>query len=147
MASSKQFALRAAVVALLSQAPAVAVNVFGNRDFALAEGLASQANVNVFDSNPAVDELMTGAPIDWTTTIQILIKARRAVDGTEASDVCDGIWCDVYARIFADASIGGLSQLTTPGGMAVDTDEADSSVAQITWTFTVVHRTANNALT
>jgi hypothetical protein len=31
--------------------------------------------------------------------------------------------------------------------MAVDTDEADTSVAQITWYFTVVHRTANTVLT
>lgn len=146
MAASQQLALRAFLVALLSQAPPLAVNVFGNRDFALAEGVASQIHVNVSDSKPAVDELFTGSPIDWTTTFEILVKARKT-GTTEASDVCDGIWLAVYARVFADASLGGRSKLTTPGEMAVDTDEADTSVAQITWYFTAVHRTANNALT
>jgi hypothetical protein len=61
--------------------------------------------------------------------------------------VADAVWCDVYARVMANQSLGGLAMCVTPGAMTVETDEAETSLAQITWRFAVLHRTDRNVIT
>lgn len=146
--TSQQFAIVAALVAALGQqSSALAEAVFDNRSFTLAEGVASQINVNVDQSKASTDEMFASHPVDWTTSFEVVIKARRAADGTEAAHVCDGIWCALYALVFTDPSIKALVMQLTPGDMDVGTDEADTSIARITWYFTALHRTTSNTLT
>lgn len=146
MSNSRHFALRSAIAQLMRQSQPVAAAVFENRDFTMDASVASQVHVNFADSDPDVSELYTGKPVDWTTSFEVVIKARKAASD-EADKVADAIWCDVYSRLFAEPSIGGLVSLLTAGRAVLDTDEADASVARITWTFTAVHRTDANVIT
>lgn len=145
MATSKHLAIRAAVAALFAAATALAGGrIFQNRDYTLASGVASQIHVNRVDSDPD-GEILTGAPVDWVTQIEVVIKTRKS-GATEAEDVADEIWTDAYARLMADQSLGGLVGLLTQGAVSFDQDEADTDVAVITWRFSVTHRTANNSI-
>jgi hypothetical protein len=145
MATSKHLAIRAAVAALFAAAPALAGNrIFPNREYALPAGVDSQIHVNRVDADPE-GEILTGAPIDWVTQLEVVIKARK-VNTTDAEDVADEIWTAAYARLMADQTLGGLVGLLTQGQVSFDQDEADTDVAVITWRFTVTHRTANNSI-
>jgi hypothetical protein len=146
MSTSQQFAIRAAIAALMAAGTPVAPSIQQNREFALAEGLDSQVHVNVVHSDPIVDELFAGAPIDWDTDYEIKVRTRKAA-GTEADARADSIFADAYSRVMGNQSFGGLAMYVTPGAIDVQTDEADTSVAEISARFTVRHRTANNVLT
>jgi hypothetical protein len=148
MSSSKHQALVAYVAALFTAATALAGgNVYEGRDFPLPAGTASQIHVFAEDSTPEAN-VLTGAPVDWTTQVNVVIKARRA-PGATAEHVCDSIWVDVYARAMADPTLGGglNVELLTAGPLTRDRDEADTDVAAFTWQVSVVHRTANNTVT
>jgi hypothetical protein len=145
MATSKHMAIRAAVAALFAAAtPLAGGRVFQNREYALGAGVASQIHVNRVESDPE-GEILTGAPIDWQTELEVVIKARKS-GGAEAEDVADEIWTEAYARLMADQSLGGLAMLLTQGQVTFGQDEADTDVAEIRWRFTVMHRTTNNAI-
>lgn len=145
MATSKHLAIRAAVAALFAEAtPLAGGRIFQNREYTLPSGIASQVHVNRVQADPN-GEILTGAPIDWQTELEVVIKARKS-GGTEAEDVADEIWTDAYARLMADQSLGGLVGQLTQGRVTFDQDEADTDVAAITWRFTVTHRTTNNAI-
>lgn len=145
MATSKHLAIRAAVAALFAAAPALAGGrIFQNREYTLATGIDSQIHVNRVDSDPNVDVLF-GAPIDWQTQIEAVVKARRS-GATEAEDVADAIWTDAYARLMADQGLGGLAMQVTQGAVSFGQDEADTDVAEITWRFAVMHRTDSNLI-
>lgn len=145
MAISKHMAIRAAVAALFAAGPALAGGrIFQNREYSLAVGVASQIHVNRVEADPNGD-ILTGAPIDWVTQLEVVIKARKAA-AVEAEDVADDIWTEAYARLMADQSLGGLAMQLTQGAVSFDQDEADTDVASITWRFSVSHRTANNVI-
>jgi hypothetical protein len=146
MSSSKHQAIIAAVTAALLAATALAGGrVYEGRDLALPAGTATQINVFEEDSTPD-STWLTGAPVDWTTQVSIVIKARRTGTGS-AETVCDAIWCDVFARVTTDATLLGLVQALNAGPLTRERDEADTDVAAFTWQFTVMHRTANNTVT
>lgn len=146
MTASKHYALTAAVVAALTASPALAGgNVMQNRTYPLATGVASQIHVNLATSDPQTPLSITGAPVDWITEVELVIKARAA-GAAEAEAIADGIWTAVYARICADQSLGGRVQDFQPGPAYFDSDEADTSVAKVTWRFKVQHRTTSNTI-
>jgi hypothetical protein len=158
MARTKHRAIRAAVAALLraggtsiSPAPTLSAPalkkglVFENRVYRLAEGVISQIHVNYTGSDP--DRVaIKGAPIDWTTSIELLIRARREGD-TSAEDVADEAWADVYARLMADQTLGGLAAYLDPGSMQVIDDQGEVDVCQLLWNVQYRHDTANNSIT
>ena len=147
MANSAHLGIRSAVAALLLVGPAVAGgNVLQNRAFGMAQGIDSQVHVNFDQASPDASPIFTGHPRDWVTTIEVAILARKA-GGVEAADVADALWVDVYARVMANQSLGGRVQLLTPGDCYVQAAEADTSVCKLTWSFTCVHRTANDSIT
>jgi hypothetical protein len=108
--------------------------------------VSSQAHINVAASSPSSEVLYTGAPVGWSTDFELVIRARKAA-GVEAADAVDAIWTDSYARVMADQSFGGLAQYVAPGVMTVATDEGETSLAQLTWRFTVLHQTNSNVIT
>ena len=144
--NSQHRALREYVVALLLAGTAMCSGaVFGQRAYPLPTGRAAQIHVTIEQSEPEIG-ILTGAPVDWTTTLQLQVLAR-AIDGTAAEDLADQLWTEAYARIAADATLGGSVQMFTPQSMYLDQDEADTAVVRLTWSFTVQHRTASNTIT
>lgn len=146
MTNSQHQAIAAAVAALFTAAPALADGrVYEGRGYPLPVGTASQIQVFLEDSTPEAIEIM-GAPVDWTTPVSVLIKARRSANAS-AEAVADSVWVDVWARVMANQGLGGLVQALDPGAVTRDRDEADTDVAAFTWQFSVRHRTANNVIT
>lgn len=146
MAASKHLGLRDAVAALYATGTALAGGrIDENRDIALQQGEASRIAVYRIQSMPG--RLLVGAtaPIDWTTDIRTVIKARK--DGaTSAEAVADDIACGCFARVMAAQTLGGLCDLLDPGAFQWDQDEADSNVVQVTWDIRVMHRTESNSI-
>jgi hypothetical protein len=145
MAQSKHSAIRAAVAALLTTAPAVAGGrIYQNREFALATDVASQVHINYDGSDPS-EIVITGAPVDWDTAIEITAKARTS-GGVSAEDAADALWVEIYSRVMANQALGGLVGQLSAGSAFVERDEADTAVCKLTWRFTVKHRTDNNSI-
>lgn len=145
MAASKQLQIRAALAALLV-ASLVDVQVYENREFSLAQGVTSQVHVNLESSEPIGDLVHTDHPRSWRTVFQFVMLARK--DGTtEASDVADDLWVQVYQIVMADRTLNDLAWEMLPGEATVDVEEADTSVCRLTWMLTVHHNTINNTLT
>lgn len=143
--ASKQLQIRAALAALLV-ASLGSVSVYQNREFSLANGVTSQVHVNLHSSEPVDTVVFTDHPRDWRTVIEIVMLARKS-GATEASDAADALWATAYAAVMADQTLGGLSWEIAPGEATVEVDEADTSLARLTWLLTVHHRTTNNTLT
>jgi hypothetical protein len=147
MANSAQQQIVAAVAALFNVATALAGGrVFQNRDFSLANGIASQVHVNYGGSAPMYLHMGTDSPQDHDTEIEVVILTRKVSGGSEAPVAGDEIFTEAYARVMADQSLGSrVWQLTD--GEKDNEPEADTSVNRITWRFNVKHRTANNVIT
>lgn len=145
MANSSQRAIRAAVAGLFTAGTALAGGrVYQNRVFSLAAGVNSQVHVNYVDSVPERAAIF-GAPIEWTTQIEVVIKARRS-GGASAEDRADEIWVDAYSRVMAAQSLGGLASGLDPGPASVGDDELDTDTCRLTWALSVRHSTANNSI-
>jgi hypothetical protein len=145
MSNTQHQAIVEAVAALLTTAPSLAGGyVFEGRDLALGSDVPSQIHVFLNDSNPD-GEILTGAPMDWSSEISIVIRARKA-GSDSAEKVADALLFDAWSRVMADQSLSGLVMQLTAGPVTRDRDPADPDVAAFTWTFTVAHRTTNNSL-
>jgi hypothetical protein len=146
MTASLHLGIRDAVAALYQAATALAGNrIHENRNFPLAEGVASQ--IQVFRLQSVPERLLLGptAPIDWVTDIRTVIKART--DGaTSAEAAADAIAVAAYARVMADQTLGGLCEQIEPGTFEWDQAEADSNVVQVSWDIQVRHRSYTNAI-
>jgi hypothetical protein len=147
MANSRHYAIVQYVAALLiAGTPVAGGRVYEGLDYAMPPDAASQVHV-LLDGidDPDASLMYPNAPIDWTDHFIVVIKARRSgIDPAEK--VADAVWTDVYARVLADRTFGGLLELFTPGGVAPDRDQADTDVALLTWRFTVLHRTTDNSI-
>lgn len=142
MATSAQLAVRDAVATLY----AGLATVHENRDLALPTGVASHIQLYVVDSNPERNFVSSVAPVDWTTKLRTVIKARLA-DRVTAERAADALLTQCYANVMADQSLGGLVQQLDLGSIEWDQDEADATVVMVTWEITVIHRTQVNTLT
>lgn len=147
--SATQFqAIVLAEAALLTAAPALAGGrVVEGRELALASDVASQINVFLNDSRPDAEIVITGAPVDWSSDVAIVIRTRKDLaSGDSAETVADALLFDVWSRVMADQSLGGLVQSLAPGDITRDRDSVDPDVAAFTWNFTVTHRSTQNSL-
>lgn len=147
MTATLHLGVRNALANLLLAPTALAGGrIHQNRDYALNQEEASA--ISVYRRQSVAERwAIDGGPVDWLTEIEVLIKART-VTGTTAEVAADGLCSDVYARVMAAPTLGGLAMDTQPPGAIVwDQDEADANVATCTMTFTVLHRTAGNAIT
>jgi len=147
MAASKHLGIRDAVAAryagLLPEA-----RILENRDYPLGNGVVSQIHVYRLQSVPERSLVGAAAPIDWTTDIRIVIKARRdGNNGITAEAVADDLACSCYAALMADQRLGGLCQLMDPGPFQWDQEEGDSPVAVVVFDVRIVHRTESHVIT
>lgn len=146
--ASKQLQIRAALAALLAAGGGIGCSVFENRDFSLATGVAAQVHVNLRSSEPFDMLVYTDHPRDWRTEMEFVVLTRKS-GVTEASDAADALWVAIYQRLMATAAFDEALNVweLLPGEATVDVDEADTSLARLTWLLTVHHRTTNNTLT
>lgn len=146
MATSQHLAVRDAVGDMLLAPPALAAGrVYKNRDYKLAADAASGVWVTRDDSSPARGPMMV-APIDWTTRVRVVVKARSA-GGVAAETAADTVATEAYARIMAAPQLGGLASDLEAGQILWQQDEIETSVATCELEFFVQHRTTSNTLT
>jgi hypothetical protein len=144
MAASKHLGIRDAVAALF--VGLAGGRVHENRDLALPVDVASQ--IQVFRVQSVPERVMVGstAPVDWTTDIRVLVKARSS-GATSAEAAADDIACSVYAALMADQTLGGRCQLMDPGAFAWDQEEVDTSVVAVSFDIRLTHRTESHSIT
>lgn len=143
MSNSKHLQLRAAVATAL--AGVAEGRVYQNRSFTLATGVESQVHVNFRQADPDKEVMYASHPVDWTTTIEVVILTRKIAD-QEAADAADAIWVDAFAAVMADQTLGGKADYLEPGTAIVDDGEGETSTARLTWSLTARHRTDSNSV-
>lgn len=146
MATSQHLAVRDALAALLQASPALAGGrVYENRDYKLAADAPSAVWVYRDDSTPARGPMMV-SPIDWTTRVRVVVKARSA-SGITAEIAADSLATDVYGRIMAAPQLGGFISDIEAGPIVWQQDDVETAVAMCELEFLVQHRTSANVLT
>lgn len=137
-------AIVGAVVGVLSAPTAVSPNIFRARMRPIA---AQHSTAVVVRLGSAIADRgdMGGAPVDFTTQLSVECYDRSTT--TTPDLVADALLGDVYARIMADASLGGLVMDTNLTGIDYDFDETAEKTACITLHLAVRHRASSTTLT
>jgi hypothetical protein len=147
---SKHLQIRGAIAAVLTSGiPSGVAQVHENREFALATGVVRQIHVNFRGAQPLVGAdgvVYTGHPRDWRTEIEVAVLARKDA-GLEACDVADALWCEIYALVMSDQSLGGRVSSLEPGDIALDWAEGETSACRLTCSLFAQHRTDHHSIT
>lgn len=101
--------------------------------------------VNVFfDGAVPSRSTITGAPLDWTTRVAIELYARSST--TTGDLAVSNLMSAVFARLAADATLGGL--VDDIGAPSVDPvyDSQGQKTGTYRLTYPVQHRTDNNTI-
>lgn len=128
----------------LATPPLADGNVVANRRRPMAAAVDRQIFVYLQDSLPARGAIR-GAPVDWRTTIRVECLARDS-GPVDADVAADAMAVEVYARVLADPSLGGLAFDLEPSAMGCTGDEADTSLSATQFLFTVSHTTSENTI-
>lgn len=145
MTATIHFGIREAVATAYRNAAAVtalvtAAQIKGNRDAALAQGVAADIQVKRRRSVAAEPEML-GAAIDWTTDVLTRIRARD-----EAA--ADAIAAACFAAVMSDQTLGGLAGYIVADSFDWEEGQADTNVCAIDFIVRVVHRAnASNTVT
>ena len=133
-----------AIVTALQGAPAVSPQVYRARMRPIAEQHTTAVVVRLQDAQ-AERFAINGAPVNQSTTIAVECYARSS---TLDPDVAvDTLLADVYAKLAADTTLGGLVSDLFVTGIAWDFDMDAQHTACATLTCLVQHRTANLNIT
>ena len=116
-----------AVVDALKAAPAVSPRVERVRLRALPASAGTAVVVRPIASDVLDAELPTGHPYAWTTQLAVECYAR-APQGTAPDAAVDALLESVYARLMADATLGGAATVLQPQGISYDFDVDGESV-------------------
>lgn len=134
-----------AVVAALQAAPAVAPRVERVRLRALPANAATAVVVRPLASEVLDAELPTGYPYAWTTQVAVECYAR-APQGTPPDVAVDALLSAVYARLMADATLGGAATVLQPQAITFDFDVDGENVVCATLQINARQRTAGALL-
>jgi len=110
-----------AVVDALKAAPAVSTRVERVRLRALPASAGTAVVVRPIASDVLDAELPTGHPYAWTTQLAVECYAR-APQGTAPDAAVDALLESVYARLMADATLGGAATVLQPQAITYDYD-------------------------
>lgn len=119
-------------------------NVVANRRRPMPTSAERQVFVYLEDSLPTRGE-MAGAPFDWRSRIRVECLARDA-GPVDADTAADALGVQVYARVLADTTLGGLALDIEPQAIGWTGDDADTALAATQFIFSVWHRSANNSI-
>jgi len=87
-----------------------------------------------------------GMPISWEVPFTVACYAR--VDSTQAADqAVDALVLDVYARLLADTTLGGVCINLAPRHVAYDFDTDAQQTVCATLTFTALQRAGASTFT
>jgi hypothetical protein len=145
MTQTLHLSIRDAVAALYQAGTPLCPRILENREISLPVGVESQVQVYRTLSDPERGPIQ-GSPVDWTTQIRTVIKARKTANGS-AETIADAMHADAYARLMADQTLGGEVMDCVPGPIAWEQDAIDPDVAQVTFDVNYLHRTTANSLT
>jgi len=73
---------------------------------------------------------------------EVAIRTRTS-GSTSAESAADTLSADVFNRLMADPTLGGLAQDIQPGAMVWEDEEGDTPIAVCTLRATVLHRTTD----
>lgn len=137
-------AVTAAIVAALQAAPAVSPQVHRARLRPMAADWTTAVVVRPLSADFTAYAVQ-GAPFNLDTQIAVECYARASA--AQSGDVAvDAVTQAVYARLMADPALGGLVGALQPSRLDWDLDTDGEATACATFTFTVLHRAANNTL-
>lgn len=134
-----------AVVAALQAAPAVAPRVERVRLRALPTSATTAVVVRPLAADVLDAELPTGYPYAWTTQLAVECYAR-APQGTAPDVAVDALLSAVYARLMADATLGGAATVLQPQAISYDFDVDGESVVCATLQINALQKTAGASL-
>lgn len=129
-----------AIVAKLQQAPAASQQVYRTRLRPLASQHSDAVVVRLVSSMPSMGAI-TGAPVDWITSIAVECYARTTI--TTPDQAVDSLLAAAFAKVMSDTTLGGLCGDLFPAGVTADFDADGEQTACITLHLEVQHRTSN----
>jgi hypothetical protein len=140
-------ALIDAVLALLQQAPAITAGPIGEDvDLdTLGETVTEAISVSLVGSDPQQPTVLLGAPVDWTTTVQVECYARRDGRGP-AGRASRALSAAVYQRLMAGNPIGQVivgADVQAPS-LRTERQLLDTRTGITTALYPVSHRTVGH---
>lgn len=133
----------AAIKTRLEAAPAVSAQVYRARLRPVAEQHLDAVVVRIHSGIAARFGILNG-PTDWDTAIDVECYARSATLSADAA--VDTLLAKVWARLAADASLGGLVMDMNPQEINYDLAGEGDQMACATLSLKVLHRTQNQSL-
>ena len=134
-----------AVVDALKATPAVSPRVERVRLRALPASAGTAVVVRPIASDVLDAELPTGHPYAWTTQLAVECYAR-APQGTAPDAAVDALLESVYARLMANATLGGAATVLQPQGISYDFDVDGESVVCATLQINARQMTVGSSL-
>jgi hypothetical protein len=125
-----------AIVAALTQAPAVAPQVARVRLRPLAANTTTAVVVRPLGAEAPEADMSYGHPIVWFCQIAVECYAK-ATTATAPDVAVDALVAATYARLMADTTLAGAVCLITPRDVAYDFDVDGEATACATFVFNV----------
>lgn len=122
-----------AVMQALQATPAVAGNIGRVQLRPVAKSVATAVIVRPVGAT-VLESALPGAPIAWVTTVAVECYAR-ATPGNSPDVAVDPVVQAAYARLMADATLGGAVSLIEPQDINFDFDVDGEQTACATLTF------------
>lgn len=132
-----------AFIARLETVPAVCDTILRANDRRVPENKAKALNVYHAGSRPN-EGAIAGAPIDWISGIVVECYAKSSTETPDAA--VDQLIQDVYARLAADITLGGLVDDIGVPTIQIDYDAQGQKTGWAVLKYPVEHRTDNNTL-
>lgn len=132
-----------ALVLLLQADPPVSANIFRARDRTLAEQFEDAINIQ-FDGAKSYRGAINGAPVDWESHFTIECWARTS--STSPDLAVDPMLGEIYRRIAADTTLGGLIGDIGEVSILAEYTEDNKKTGWVRMTFPMEHRTSNLTL-
>jgi hypothetical protein len=141
--STAFFKIVGAAIAALQVAPPVCTTIYRCRPAAVPDSVDRAVNVQ-WDQANALPAAIFGAPIDWSTRLNIECFARGMA---ESGDVLvDPLLEAVYQRLAADTTLGGLVEDLNIVGLEAENTMEGKKTGWVRLTYLVQHRTQNSTL-
>lgn len=132
-----------AAIAVLQAAPPVCETIYRARPNAIPESLDQVVSVQ-WDRTTAQPRVIFGAPIDWSTRLNVECYARSVRDSGDIA--VDPLLEAVYERLAADPTLGGLVDDLIIVGIEAENTSEGKKTGWVRLTYEVVHQTQHGTL-
>ncbi len=132
-----------ALVALMEADVPVAPVVMRARDRLVAEQYPTAVAVS-FDGSAPFSFTIMGAPVDWESRYSIECWSRTT--STTADLAVDPLFMEVYSRLAADTTLGGLVSDIAPPTIEAEYSAEQQKTGWVRMSYVITHRTKNLTL-